>query len=138
MFKISQNKPAMKYAILLLSLVGCIFITSCSKKSGGSAAPVPHNVKVTVTGTSTFTVTLSAVKADETVSTTLDTKTITSGSYEYTTGLVVGGVVHLEIQNSSGENTVSYAITNNGAAGVSDSGKELGSFSKITADYAVN
>jgi hypothetical protein len=128
----------MKYAFILLSLVCCLFITSCSKKSGGSAAPVPHNIKVTVTGTAPFTVTLSAIKADETISTALDTKTVSSGSYEFNTGLVVGGVVHLEIQNSSGENTVSYSITNNGSAGVSDSGKELGSFSKITTDYTVN
>ncbi|MEO7215000.1 hypothetical protein [Mucilaginibacter sp.] len=126
----------MKYAFILLSLVGCFFISSCSKS--GSAAPVPHNIKVTVTATAAFTVKLSATKADETVNSAIDTKTVSSGTYEFTTGLVVGGVLHLEIQNSGAENTVSYTITNNGAAGTSDSGKELGSFSKITTDYAVN
>jgi hypothetical protein len=126
----------MKHALILVALIGCLFITSCSKKGGG--APVPHNIKITVTATATFTVALSATKADETVNSALDTKTVTGGTYEFNTGLVAGSVVHLEIQNSSGENTVGYAITNNGAPGTSDSGRELGSFSKITTDYTVN
>jgi hypothetical protein len=126
----------MKYAFILLSLIGCFLFTSCSKK--GASGPVPHNIKINVTGTASFTVTLSAIKADEMVSTAIDTKTVTSGTYEFNTGLVAGGVVHLEIQNSGAGNTVSYTITNNGAAGTSDTGRELGSFSKITADYTVN
>ncbi|RWY52315.1 hypothetical protein [Mucilaginibacter gilvus] len=126
----------MKYAFILLSLIGGFFLTSCGKK--GTAGPVPHNIKVNVTGTAAFTVTLSAIKADETITSAIDTKMVSSGTYEFTTGLVAGGVLHLEIQNSGAENTVSYTITNNGAAGKSDSGKELGSFSKITTDYTVN
>jgi hypothetical protein len=126
----------MKYAIILLAFVGCISICSCSKK--GAAGPVPHNIKVTVTATAAFTVTLSAIKADETVSSAIDTKSVTTGSYEFTTGLVAGGVLHMEIQNSGTGNTVSYVITNNSTTVAQESAKELGSFSKISTDYTVN
>ena len=126
----------MKYAFILLSLVGCFLFTSCSKK--GATGPVPRNIKVNVTATAAFTVKLSAIKADETVNSAIDTKTVSSGSYEFTTGLVAGGVLYLEIQNSGAENTVSYTITNNGTVVKSASGTELGSFSKIAADYTVN
>lgn len=127
----------MKYAIVLLSLMGCMLLSSCSKEAG-TVAPSPHTIKVVVSGTASYTVTLSAIKADETVSTALDTKTVASGGYTFTTGLAAGSQVHLEIMNGAGENTLSYSVSNSGVSGISDSDKELGSYSKITVDYTVN
>ncbi|WP_143822062.1 hypothetical protein [Mucilaginibacter pedocola] len=125
----------MKLTVIVFAFVGCIVLFGCGKK--GDATPTPHTIKVTVAGTASYSVSLSAIKAEETVSTALDTKTIASGTYEFTTTLTAGSVVHLEVQNSNGENTVAYAITDNDATGTTDSGRELGSFSKIVAEYTV-
>jgi hypothetical protein len=136
MFKLFENKPIMKYLYICLALFICISIASCSKK--GDAMPTPHTIKFTATGTASMTAVVSVIKATATISTTLDTKTVATGApYDYSTSLNSGDVVHLEIQTMM-ENTVSYTITDNGTAVAQQTGIELGSFSKTTANYTIN
>jgi hypothetical protein len=126
----------MKCLYISLALFVCLFIASCSKK--GDAMPTPHTIKFTATGTASFTAVVSVIKATATTSTTLDTKTVDTGTtYDYSTLLNNGDIVHFEIQ-AMGENSISYTITNNGTVVAQENNKELGSFSKTTADYTIN
>jgi hypothetical protein len=136
MFKLFENKPIMKYLYICFTLLVCISIASCSKK--GDAMPTSHTIKFTATGTASFTAVASVIKATATTSTTLDTKTVATGTpYDYSTSLNSGDIVHFEIQ-TMGENSVSYTITDNGTAVTQQTNKELVSFSKTTADYTIN
>ena len=126
----------MKYLSICLALFICVSIASCSKK--GDAGPAPHTIKFTATGTASFTAVVSVIKTTATTSTTLDTKTVAIGtSYDYSTVLNSGDAVHFEIQ-TMGENSVSYTITDNGTVAAQQTNKELGSFTKTTADFSVN
>jgi hypothetical protein len=126
----------MKCLYISLALFVCLSIASCSKK--GDAMPTPHTIKFTATGTASFTAVVSVIKATATTSTTLDTKTVDTGTtYDYSTLLNNGDIVHFEIQ-AMGENSISYTITNNGTVVAQENNKELGSFSKTTADYTIN
>ncbi|AMR30958.1 hypothetical protein A0256_05710 [Mucilaginibacter sp. PAMC 26640] len=125
----------MKYLYAIATMMICCTMLSCSKKS--NPAPMAHTIKVTATGTADYTVVLSVIKSDATTGTPLETKPVSGGSYDYSTSLNPGDLVHLEIQTSLA-NTISYSITDNGAPGTSENGRELGSFSKLTADYTVN
>lgn len=124
----------MKYLYVLAIIATCFLTASCSKK--GNPAPIPHTIKITASGTSPFTVTVSSILSTAVTATVLDTKTVSTGSYEFTTMLSTDDVVHLEIQTMS-ENIVSYNITDNGAAGAQQTDKEMSSFTKVTADYTV-
>ena len=126
----------MKYLSICLTLFICLSIASCSKK--GDATPTPHTIKFTATGAASFTAVVSVIKTTASTSTTLDTKTVATGTtYDYSTILNSGDAVHFEIQ-TMGENTVSYTITDNGTVAAQQTNKELGSFTKITADYSIN
>lgn len=136
MFKLFENNPIMKYLYICVALFVCVYIASCSKK--GDTMPTPHTIKFTATGTASFTAVASVIKATSTTSTTLDTKKVDTGAtYDYSTLLNSGDIVHFEIE-TMGENTVSYTITDNGTVVAQENNKELGSFSKTTADYTVN
>jgi hypothetical protein len=136
MFKLFENKPIMKYLYICLTFFVCLFIASCSKK--GNVMPTPHTIKFTATGTASFTAIASVIKATATTSTTLDTKTVATGTtYDYSTLLNSGDIVHFEIQ-TMGENLVSYTIADNGTVVAQQTNEELGSFSKTTADYTIN
>ena len=125
----------MKKILLMAGLMLCLFFAACSKK--GDATPTSHTIKFSATGSAGFTGVVSVLKTTSTVSTALDTKTVTVGqSYDYTTNLSVGDVVNFEMQ-TSGENLLSYSITDNGTVVVQQSGKEVSSFSKISAEYTV-
>lgn len=124
----------MKYLYLIACVIISCSVFSCSKKN--NPAPMAHTIKVTASGTAQFIAIVKVTKVDATTSTTLDTRSVASGSYDFTTSLNSGDMVHLEIQTSS-ENTVSYTITDNAAIGLQQSGRELGSFSKLMADYTV-
>jgi hypothetical protein len=126
----------MKYLSICLTLFICLSIASCSKK--GDAAPTAHTVKFTATGTASFTAVVSVIKITASTPTTLDTKTVATGTtYDYSTVLNSGDAIHFEIQ-TMGENTVSYTITDNGTVAAQQTNKELGSFTKTTADYTIN
>lgn len=126
----------MKHLYICLAAIICFSAMSCSKS--GTPAPAPHTIKITATGTASFTAVVSAIKTTSAASQTLEAKTVTTGTnYSYTTTLNTGDALHFEIQTMS-ENTVNYSITDNGTIAAQQSGKELISFSKTTADYTVN
>jgi uncharacterized membrane protein YcgQ (UPF0703/DUF1980 family) len=136
MFKFSQNnyKP-MKYLYKMLLAIACLAVISCGKKNNNDTI-VPHTIKVSASGTAQFTTVVSAIRSSEVTAATLDTKTVTTGSYEYSTSLNAGDLIRVEIQ-TSGENTINYAITDNGTTITQEVGKELGSFTKVNAEYTV-
>ncbi|RFZ82747.1 hypothetical protein DYU05_11275 [Mucilaginibacter terrenus] len=125
----------MKYLYITAVLLGLAMFTSCGKKN--DTGPVPHNIKVVATGSANFTALLSVIKSTSTTSSTLDTKAVTTGSYEFSTPLSSGDRVHFEIQ-TTGENVVSYTITDNGATAAQQTDKELSSYTKTFVDFTVN
>ncbi|WP_374948510.1 hypothetical protein [Mucilaginibacter sp.] len=126
----------MKYLYICLALIACLAVTSCSKK--GDAQPTVHTVRFQATGTASMTAVVSVVRASTTTSTTLDTKTVATGTtYDFSTPLNNGDAIHFELQTMS-ENAVSYTVSDNGTIVSQVTGKELGSFSKTTADFVLN
>ncbi|MBD1393562.1 hypothetical protein [Mucilaginibacter glaciei] len=126
----------MKYLYIFMALVAGFTISSCSK--GGDATPFVHNIRFQATGTAAITPLVSVMKSSAVTSTTLDTKTVATGTaYDFTSAFTAGDVVHFEIQTMT-ENSISYTISDNGTVVAQVTGKEQGSFSKITLDFPVN
>lgn len=126
----------MKYLYICLALITCFAISSCSKK--GDATPAVHTIRFQATGTASFTAVVSVVRSSATTSTTLDTKTVATGTtYDFSTPLNSGDAIHFELQTMT-ENSVSYTVSDNGTVVSQVSGKELGSFSKTSADFVLN
>jgi hypothetical protein len=128
----------MKYLLVALALVLCISITSCSKKDAAVPEITTRTIKVVATGTAPeYYSTIYITKKGETNSTLVDTKTVTTGSYEYTTTLNVGDVMTFDTQTTATSNTLNYTFTKNGVVDGQLTNKEMGMYSKITVVYTV-
>lgn len=116
-------------------LISMLFV-SCSKKSTDQP-PLPHTIKVTVSGADAFNVSLSVYKTTDSGPKIVDAKTIAQGSsYSYTTTLNQNDEVTLVVA-SDVSNTVTYRISDNDKVVVQDTDREVVTHGSVTVTYDI-
>ena len=106
----------MKKILLSVSILMCIFIMGCSKKSDPKPPlDTKHTFKITATSEKEIIVDVAVLKKGETEKKYVNGQTIT-GSYEYSLDLNVGDKLWLEVVNSTVANVVTCMVYDNGKA----------------------
>ncbi|WP_121808333.1 hypothetical protein [Mucilaginibacter kameinonensis] len=121
---------------LIYGLLISVLFVSCSKKSTDQP-PQPHTIKVTVSGSDAFSVSLSVYKTTDSSPQVVDTKAVAQGSsYSYTTTLNQNDEVTLVVA-SDVSNTVTYKISDNDKIVVQDTGREIVTHSSVSVSYDI-
>jgi hypothetical protein len=127
----SHMKKVAGTTLILIS----ILTLSCSKKN--DVQPQPHTIKITASGSDTFTATLSTLKTTDSKPVVADPKTIEKGSvYTYTGSFNSGDLVSADIE-SDVANSITYTIEDNGAVVAQGDNKEIGTHETITIGYGL-